>query len=248
MKRLKRPGLQFYVNKLVAGEPFAFVRYGDGEWKVITGHMDEAVLCGRTHHMNLPGLQNATAVTLTEHPRREENFYLATRCAYKGKPGAPEYYAWLQWMWAHRVDDLEFHDCNVFAEASAEGRLWPFVEAIRNLDALRVVVGPRWLKDLDRVFPVDVFIEIREVDCWHDANRIMSRCVEVEPPAFYSISAGVAANPLCHWLYHYKWYGRQSWILDVGSLWDPFCGVQSRSYHKRLTADVVKSDLGGGRR
>ncbi|HUS95279.1 MAG TPA: hypothetical protein VMX97_00915, partial [Hyphomicrobiaceae bacterium] len=37
MMDVTAPGLAFYADRIKAGKPFAFVRYGNGEWDCILG-------------------------------------------------------------------------------------------------------------------------------------------------------------------------------------------------------------------
>lgn len=242
MKALYKPGLQFYVDKLNSGKKFAFVRYGDADWSTITEHQQQAEFGGAVHQLDLPGLRAGMIQSICEAPDTD-NYYLPTRTGVR-KAGTVQYFAFLLWLMANRLGEIDWHDCNVFAEASKSGKLWPFIEALRGLDVPRVVVGPPWMRKL-RAFPIDYFIAIPEYDCWLEFDRILAACLDVPGPVLYSLSAGVAAKALAWNLYQHQ---ADSWILDLGSLWDPFVGVQSRSYHRAITRDVIKSNLGGGRR
>ena len=236
MKALYEPGLQFYVDKITGGEPFTFVRYGDADWSTITEHEQECVLCDLVHHLDLPGLREGMVRSIADAPKTD-SYILATRTGVR-KAGTVQYFAFLQWLYAHRLGEIDWHECNVFALAARDGKLWPFVQAIRDLDVPRVVIGPEWLQPVDRLFPVERFVSIPEVDCWLEIDRILDGCLDVPGPAFYSISAGVAAKWLA-WRLHQE-RGEDSWILDLGSLWDVFVGVKSRSYHNAMTPDVLR--------
>ena len=236
MNGFYKPGLQWYVDKLDCGEPFTFVRYGDADWNTVVEYHPRIVLCDVIHSLDLPGLREGMIQSIAEAPDTS-SYILATRTGVK-KPGTVEYFAFLQWLYAHRLGKIQWHDCNVFALAARDGELRPFVQAIRGLDVQRVVVGPEWLRPITQLFPVERFVSIPEVDCWLDRERIMAECLDVPGPAFYSLSAGVAAKSLAWQLYHER--GEDSWILDLGSLWDVFMGVKSRSYHNSMTPDVLK--------
>ena len=244
MKALYKPGLQFYADKIDGGEPFAFVRYGDADWSTITQHQQQAEFGGSIHQLDLPGLRDGMMQSIAEAPDTD-SYILATRTGVR-KAGTIQYFAWLQWLQAHRLGMIDWHDCNVFALAARDGKLWPLVEAVRGVDVPRVVVGPDWMRKIgSSVFPIDYFITIPKYDCWLEFERILGNCLDIPGPVLYSISAGVAAKSLAWNLYQHRSNG---WILDLGSLWDPFAGVVSRSYHRPITRDIIKSNLGGGRR
>jgi hypothetical protein len=249
--RLYEPGLDFYVKKLRGAEPFTFARYGDSEWVSIVGCRKAMTYNGLTYRMDLPGLRDALMRTLREIPAEAENYYPATRTAMNNnKKDADWNGEFRAWVLRNDLEGLPWHGCNVFAWASEEGRLWPFIQAIRDLDAPRVVIGPPWLRQLDDfVFPIEHFVQVPLADCWTSFDRILKEALAAPKHAFYSISAGLAAKVLAWRLYQDR--GDASWIVDLGSLWDPYVNILSRdpwqSAKPGVNRKLIAKNLGLGK-
>ena len=228
------PGLQYYVNKIKAGQPFCFVRYGDGEWSAITNDGRKRTGTG-SHALDIPQLQKALRRSLKEKPQAD-NYFAALRTSSVKAHAA-------RWL-AANVPGIKWHDCTVFYKASKKGRLYPFLEAIREQPLPVIVVGPAWLRRInDKTFTVDRFVEIPWKDCWHQRKPIAQRVLEVGKPAFITISAGPTGKVLAWWLY--KKIGQHSTIIDVGSLWDVYAGKRTRQYHKGMKPATIRKNLEG---
>ena len=224
------PGLQFYVDKLRNGERFAFTRYGNGEWDCILKLYHKTRSGSQKFN---PALRKALAATLTDHGGG--NSYPAIQSvAYLTRLGLlPKAEAWL----AQNAPGLDWHGGEVFHQASRHGKLAPFVEALSMHRV--VVVGPPHLLGLPFS---SVFVPVKKRNCWDDVDELerrlrgFSNCV-------ISFSAGPTAKVLIHRLY--PDIGASCWLLDMGSLWDPYAGVKSRRYHKHLAPDTIRRNLGG---
>lgn len=227
---IRAPGLQFYVDKLNAGERFSFTRYGNGEWDCILGLYHQT----RSGSQRFtPDLRAALTETLSGHhggasfPAMQSTGYLE-RLGLMSKARA-----WL----AINAPGLDWHDGEVFHRASRRGELAPFVDALRMQRV--VVVGPPHLLALPFA---SVFVPVKERDCWDEVAEIerrlrgFSNCV-------ISFSAGPAAKVLIHRLY--PEIGGSCWLLDTGSLWDVYAGVKSRKYHSSMTPAIIRRNLEG---
>jgi hypothetical protein len=227
---IQTPGLQFYVDKLRNGERFSFTRYGNGEWDCILG------LYYRTRSGSQrfsPDLQAALAKTLLEH-RGGSSYPAIQSTGYLERLGLmPKAERWL----AENRLDFDWHGGEVFHYASRKGQFYPFVEALRMHRV--VVVGPAHLMSLPFA---TVFVPVRKNDCWQDVKTI-EREVRRYNNAVVLFSAGPTAKVLIHRLY--PEIGGSCWLLDMGSLWDPYCGVNSRKYHSSMTRDVIRRNLEG---
>lgn len=223
------PGLQFYTDKLRNGERFAFTRYGNGEWDCILDLYHRTRSGSQAFN---PKLRKALTATLTEHGGGT-SYPAIQATGYLERLGLlPKAEAWL----AQNAPGLDWHGGEVFHHASRRGELAPFVEAMRMHRV--VVVGPPHLLGLPFA---SVFVPVKERNCWDDVGELyaqlsrLSNCV-------ITFSAGPTAKVLIHRLYPI--IGKSCWLLDMGSLWDPYCGVQSRKYHKHITPDIARRNLG----
>jgi len=215
----------YYLEKLRKREPFSLSRWGEAEWNsVLRLRPEQAVNCDGHRFFRTMGGQLARA--LKDLPA----YYVAMQpLALRLMGGRIE-----QWF-AENSIDLPWHDADVFHEASKRGEIDKIFEALRETDNL-IVVGPEHLRQLSRYVPYREFVLIPDRNCFlcldEVQDRILRACVKVRKPAVISISAGMPANLMVHNLF--PKIGQQSFLIDFGSLWDPYCGVHSRmvSAHK----------------
>ncbi len=226
-----RPGLQYYVDLINGGHRFSFTRYGNGEWDLVLGR---GVRTGSGSQKFTPDLREAMRETLLDHHGGTNFPAMQSTKFLKRLSLLPKIDQWLR----EKDIVLIWHCGEVFHRNSRRGSLLPLVDALRNQYV--VVVGPSWLQKLPFA---DRFIEVRKKDCWSDVDDIYSELVDVED-ALVCFSAGPTAKVLVHRLYPV--IGEHSWLIDTGSLWDVYCGKKSRQYHKKITTDVIRSNLGGG--
>lgn len=226
--------LAYYTEQIETGQPFTFQRYGDGDWNCIQrrhGFGDIDAL--------RPGLRTSIVNSLT-HAYRDERYMMSIYVQNFAIDG-------LDWLEEH-VPNMRWHDEAVFGYASRDGQLYPFVKAIRELDVPIVIVGPPMLRAFN-AFNVARFVEVSPVQTsaadtysWNDWQRVVRECLEVSGPAFFTFSMGLATKAVI-WELFGK-IGQQSWLLDVGSLWDVYVGDRSRKYHFVIDEAVIKANLG----
>ena len=227
-----RPGLQYYADRIISGEPFAFSRFGDGEWSAITN--DRRLRTGSgSQALNIPSLRRDLRRSITQRPK-EDNYIMALRESSLKKRVN-------QWLGKHG-GGIQWHDCTVFYKASKKGYLNPLIRAFRGSELPKVVVGPPWLRKLDgRAFPMAAHIEIPSKDCYKVKRWIVNKTLAFKKPAIISISAGPTGKVLVRELFQHL--GQQSFIIDFGSLWDVYCGNRSRQYMRGMTAETIAKNL-----
>lgn len=234
------PGLQYYVDKINTREPFTFIRLGDGEWSAIL--QDRARTSSRSQTLKHKSLQQGMMKVIARAPDHD-NYILALRStSFNSRVGIK---AWLE---QHTPEHVKWHDCTVFYKASKKGQFYPFIQALRDQIFPIIVIGPERLKALDpRVFPIWRHVIIPGRDCWAQRERILARALRdrLSRPSVYLITAGPAAKVFCWSLF--QRVGQQSWILDLGSLWDPYVGKRTRTYHKGMLKRpaIIKRNLTG---
>ena len=228
--KVQSPGLQFYVDKLLKDEPFSFARYGNGEWDCIL-QLYHKTRSGSQKFS--PGLRKALIASLKTQRAGEYYTALQSTTFLKRIGLLAKLEPWL----AIHAQALAWHDGEVFAKASIKGRLFPLVEAMKQHRV--VVVGPKWLMKLPFA---SVFVPVRARDCWQDANTIVAQLRNLKNVVI-SFSAGPATKVLIHRLQPV--IGAHSWMIDFGSIWDPYCGVNSRRYHGRVTPAVQRKNMSG---
>jgi len=230
------PGLQYYVDKMNAGEPFTFIRLGDGEWSAI--QQDRGITSSRSQTLNHKSLQQGMIKVIARAPDDPRYILSLRRTSYRANITA--------WLEQHTPGHVRFHDCTVLYKASKKGQLYPFVEALRGLEVPIKVVGPERLAALDpRVFPIAQHIVIPGRNCWAMRERIIAEALQKRNPVCYLLTAGPAAKVFAWSLF--QRVGQHSWIIDCGSLWDPYVGKRTRTYHKGMLKNpaIIQRNLTG---
>ncbi len=224
--------LPFYADQLAAGEPFSFSRFGDGEWGAIFHYPGT----NADAHEYFPELGARLAKALTD----QYPYFVGIQnhaLRYEGRRIAD----WLN----ERGVKGPFHNADVFGQANVLGTLAPFVAALRQRPV--AMIGPPHLRAIDRVFPYERYFEVPAVNCFLEADAITR-----ELRAFgagrrgvvYAFSASMAANVILHDLF--PEFGADNWLLDLGSIWDPYVGVQSRGWFRNLDlGPAMNRNMGG---
>lgn len=212
MKIIKLP-LEWFTQRLSSGMPFAFSRYGDGEFQAILGHQGRTK-DGQTY---TPELRAALANTLLfPGPYKYAVGPMAMRMH------GPDILAWLE----REKITLKWYDTETFLEASINGALLPFIGALRERRV--VYFGP---PHLDRLLGWLPKIRVRHCNA-HNAfaefaalnNAAIDRIGTFDVMLF---SCGPTSKVLIHELNR---HAPGLTLIDIGSLFDPYCGVRSRSY------------------
>jgi hypothetical protein len=203
--------------------PFAFSRWGDGEWQALLGYSgancDGQVYTG--------ALRADLTRVLEDRPR-----YLLGLQPLAVRVMGDAIHAWLK----RRRLNLPWVNADVLAHASIQHDLTGFIESLARRRV--VLIGPPHLQALT-VFPLADHIPVPPLDAYTVYPALYAHCVRAlqrydEGPVVL-ISAGLSANLLVHDL-HRVFPTRT--ILDCGSLWDPYVGKVTRKYHKRLIAQL----------
>lgn len=227
MQVTPRP-LSFYTDLLTRGEPFAFSRYGDGEWACILGR--EGQTCDGQPYS--PALATDLAQALAS---AGPNYFAALGPMAARTLGAPIN----NWL-SQRDLSIDWHSTEVFLQASLDGALYPFVEALRKRTLL--YVGPAHLRRFAvDVLGADAFIEVPGKDAYSHAPVLLheiDRTVRDVGTDVIGYSAGPTANVLIDKFF--LGYPAATTQIDFGSVWDVYAGVKSRSYMRKGPYDWAR--------
>lgn len=216
-----------YIEWLTTGVPFALSRWGDGEWRAILGH----------------GGQTCDGQAYTSDLRQDLIAALARRPDYLlGLQGlairrfGPAIRAWLA---AHALTP-RWVESEVFARASLQGKLPRLVRALQGRTV--VLVGPAHLRPLAAITPAHV-VEVPAANAHADRDRVLAELeavLRLGPKAgpVVLLSAGPLANVLVDRLA--PAWPEVTW-LDVGSIWEPYVGLATRTYHRDVLAGQTHS-------
>lgn len=234
--RIHMTPITTYASRLRENKPFSFVRYGNGEWDGVLGTRNRTG--SGSQMLNVPGLRQDLQESLISAPRSES--YLLGMQNYMRK--RPEWSMVMRWLSVH-APHLVWHNADVFHWASSRVELWPLIEELRKKPL--VFIGPPFLRKIACRLPYVGFVEVRSRNCYQDKVGLRRAILEQPEPAVFCFSAGPTTKPLIHELFPIL--GEKSFLIDFGSLWDVYCGVKSRSYHKRITPAKTRINFGGPR-
>lgn len=216
MKRIDHP-LSYYVDLIEADIPFALARYGDGEFAAMRG-VQGANCDGHEYFPDLG--EDLRRAVLAKRPY----FYAIG-------PKALEEQAADTWLAAHGVD-IQWHNADVFRDASVAGKLYPLVQALRGRRML--YVGPRHVCRLVQEWLACDTLVISASNCYLHKSAILEHIRLFlrgsHRPTIVGLSAGPTANVLVDELW--QDVGAVT-LIDFGSIWDVYAGVQSRSYMRK---------------
>jgi len=215
----KYHNLRHYIDKLESGNPFTFTRWGDGEWFCVLGDYGMTNNNGCTFNAQLGEmLREALA-----HSYPYEHSILRIARRKQGKRIG----SWL----AHRPEiQIEWTIGDTFLESSLNGRLFPLIEHLRERKVM--YVGPPWTKDLPlHWFPLVAHVQPPARDAYKERSRVVGETLnklEKSGAEIIGWSSGLHTKVFADDVFAAA--GDQVTQIDFGSMWDPYFGVNSRSY------------------
>ena len=133
----------------------------------------------------------------------------------------------------------EWVNASIWEEGAMSGDLKNLVEQFEKMNF--IIVSESSKRDLPMNY--SDFIEVPATNCFLDKERIkkemVSMCNKYETPVF-GLSASMATNVIVDELY--KEIGDTCWMIDLGSIWEPFLEnpIHSRSYHSNYKTTILK--------
>jgi hypothetical protein len=190
--------------------PFKFARYGDGEFNCMFGKV------GR----NCDGHEYT--------PELARRLYQALKNAYYMIGVQPLaltlYQEKIRYLIDHKLDVVV--NADVLHNASIDGTLPQFIKALDRRYV--ILVGPAHLSKFFNA----VHIVIPEVNCWtmyEETKKQLAFHLEESKEAVVLFAASMMSEVLID---DFKLTNHT--LIDVGSCFDPYCGVKSRRYHHKL--------------
>jgi hypothetical protein len=218
---IKKFPLSDYVDRLNKNEPYSFSRWGDGEWRALLKKPGRNV----DGHRYFPAMGKELIEVLTTSPPKLRLGLQSLALRVFNEE--------INWFCDKHSVPKVWENADVFHSALINKQHQPLMDALSKKTI--IMVGPQHLSKF-KEFKVRRHILVPDRDCYTAMSRIMkeindslSRCPD---GTVVAISASMPAELMVHRLYN-KW-GSKHFLIDFGSLWDPFVKVNSRTYHKRL--------------
>jgi hypothetical protein len=232
-----RHDLSTYVQPILHKQPYAFSRWGDGEWGAVLGKKSEWKKNCDGHHYYKEMAKDLSLALRLRRDMDVSNYHLGIQAMVIRMWGK----AIRRWLAEYGMTDWPWHDADVFHRASCNGEFGPMFEALRKSPV--VVVGPPHLRALKRVFGYNEFVEIPGRNCYRRLKLIIRNTRQaankVSGKPVIAISASMPAEIIVHRLY--ETHGDRAFVIDFGSVFDPYVGVVSRKYHRGMNANDIQA-------
>ena len=225
LKSQEKVGVDFFSKKLMYGENFTFVKYGDGEIICMIGGTGKN--CDDHPYSKILGkLIEESFVKLL---RNYDDVYLAdlvdnlvkTRESYVNvnnlKPKFADYECFLT---------LEENMC--------DNKLLKFYELLKDSKRKKIFVGPKKLKDVKDMLNVDKFIEVPLIDAFSKYDQVLNELINygIDNENIYLLCCSMMSCLICSDL---KEVNNKITLLDIGSGFDPIFAEKTRP--KQPTAE-----------
>jgi len=202
------------VLKIKDKDPFALSRWGDGEWLNIR----KAPGTNCDGNIYYPDLGDY----LEKIVNVKQDYYM----------GAQDYKKFNLLSDVEKYDKQSWIDADMLHKASMDGNLDSLITVLEEVEV--VYIGNETLKDLSFV---DTFVAIPAKNVWRFRERVIEviKTTITTEHKTYLFSAGMATNVFIHELWNHN---KNNSYIDVGSVFDPYVGRNTRSYHKNLKIET----------
>ncbi len=206
------------VNKVRFCANFSFSRWGDGEWHCILKPGTGANCDG---HKYFSSLSQALSHVLMAKPP-----YILGMQPLALRVNAQEIHAYLK----DRKLKFEWVNADVLHRANIDGKLGDLLEALSTRSC--VLVGPERLKPIaDKLNATLVQVPVHNAwTAYEGVLTALERLAAKDEVILYC--SGMMSNVLIHDIW--SLYRDSVTQIDCGSVFDPLCGLATRSYHKKL--------------
>lgn len=223
--------LKFYTDKLKAREPFALARYGDGEWLTILGYIGG-------HNSNGCTFTQALSDDLRKVLRRGLDYDHGLLGIARRRIGH-YIHAFLQ----REKIDLTFVKGDVLLNENLAGRLFPFVEQLRERRI--IYLCPRHCRGMGKrrlgLFDPVTYLHPPKQNAHREKRNILGALENLIPR--YRIDTVLFSSGLASKVFIDELWQRTAGeitLIDVGSMFDGYFGVGSRSYIRKGNYDFKK--------
>lgn len=220
-----------FIDKLSNKEPFCFSRWGDGEFCSLLEMSDESKT-NTDGHIYFKDMGEALANVLKKKPK----YYLGVQRFARDERYPEEIDSFLN---KYNLRDLNWVNADIFHHASIKGYFEKFFEVLTKRDDPVILVGPKYLENLGKFY--NLHIEIPEKNCWLEKDKILDRVTRLLFANKNVVVLFVASMP-ANWLIDqlYNGFGDKHTFIDCGSVFDPYCGITKRGYHKKIIERLNK--------
>ena len=204
-------------DKIKKQEGFSFSRWGDGEWNCVFKKQG----CNCDGHRYYESL----AERLRDVLYREPKYYMGIQPLAMKLDGDN-----INRFLERNNINVSWCNSDIIHDASIAHKLYMLYEAVENKSYVKV-------SSFDGPFS----ILIPKRNCWLAYEYIKSAVIEwifwhIEDNPIIMLSCGMMAEVLIDDLW--EMFGTDITVLDMGSVFDPYCGLSTRKYHKQIIEHI----------
>ena len=214
------------IEYIQSETPFAFTRWGDGEWNAVLQRRPGKANCDG--HAYFPDM----GAELGKIIRRPPEYMIGMQPLARRLMGAQ--------IDAFLGKELPWVSAEIFHKSAQRGE-WGFLDAFKG--QRHAIVGPEHLR---RLFPKSRFFAVPDKDCWLATEDVLSWVrKKLTEKTCVGFCASMAANVWIDRLWQEQ--PGKHLLVDFGSVFDPLVGVRSRTYMQPVTLAVMAWPLNEAR-
>jgi len=207
--------------KIYIGEHFTLARVGDGEWRAICGRDGENC----DGHKYFPDMGKELANIVIKNPE----YYLASHLLSSDVDRSEIE----KWQKENNIKVNWACTSGIFHESFVSNKMDLFFKSLKGKKVC--LVAPSFIIKNNKKIDAYSHVKVSEKNCWNETDSTMSSLVCIinseNPPDIILFCASMAANVWIDRLYEIA--GESITLIDLGSTLDPYCGILSRSFHRK---------------
>ncbi|MBC8147443.1 MAG: hypothetical protein H8E98_05605 [Bacteroidetes bacterium] len=226
--KLHSKPLEYYIDLLRNDIKFSLTRWGDGEWNCAMG------VTGRNcdKHEYFPAMSTQLVAALIH----DKGYFKSTWPLSEEMIGN-NIKKIRRFCEGIGINLIGWEDASVIENSATNGDIIRMVDQLEKMNFV-IVSEPR-----KRKLPIKYtdFIEVSPTNCYLEKDRIREDIIDMVNYGYndivFGFSASMATNVIIDELYPIV--GKDCWMIDFGSIWDPFIGITSRSYHRNYVKNTL---------
>ncbi len=235
----KKYTTSFYVDLLKKGEYFTYGKFGDGELIAIFKYLK----WDKKYNINFGNHNIDRHLYYDDLGESLHNTFIHEKGYFKGCPNhwwsndKPISRLFRDYVKEYNINPPNLHDTDTsFYKDAPIGNLGDLKNQLEKMNY--IVVGDSKKRNLPIKYTD--FIEIPSVNAWLKKDdikeQILTMVEKYESPVF-GLSAGMGTLSMQDDLYSF--IGDKCWTISFGSIWDPYIGIKTRTYHKQYKTNKI---------
>lgn len=234
MKPIKNYSPDYFLLMIKNQTPFQFSRFGDGE-----------VLCMFPCSWLKKNCDGSRFTNNLKEPmkqifRNKYNYYhCLLKCTFE--PAFGDSITQFKDFLDETCPDMQFYNGDIWQDMSFGGRITELTTAFSPYTP--VIIGAYHLRNIKHIpgMKNSVFIEIPRIDAFKKYDYIFNEILKKhsEGHRMFLFSAGYSTKILIDNLY--PLIGNDTFLIDMGSVFDPYCGVMSRSGMRKTPKEFFQA-------